>query len=655
MKKQLLIIPAIALLASCGGGQQTQQNNAGSDSVQAATTIPTFTYVEPNEDIAGKIWELIAEDDTDFNGEETLDTDTASKTYKCQEYNLWSRYDDINIFSSIELKCYQMEDSSWMAVVRKKMDESVEGSQRIDKTIYAVHYHQGKISRLDSTAIFPDVLFQIADIYRSDKAVFLFNNTCFEVRSTNFWPVKFYWNGKKFVSIPQSPLIQNADHTNSGQYLSYRDPYHKTYFIDINSKDPDSDLHIASDGTFKDSKGNPIVKFDLADGKITGYQILSPTLALAKDWRSDSLSGLPMAIGQPIKNVLTQISDTLLTKTTKDGKLVVKYRVKHDEISLFDAYREFTANDENSPIESVHVYAVPLVLDLNTELEKQALDPETKKIFTAFKIDERVQNLGRFKRLSGMGHGINLDYESGDYHFQTYDADNGGQYVLLIKKTNYKLDPATAKWWHYNNGKFQPAQIEMPCRPFNDENYELEIGDDGIAYSNYSEKDFRSYPWNGDGFDNEYDEEETTQSTIATDAWLMINNYDYQEVKSRIPHVATEYPTVAIECFDGDEYSRSCRTYACYQYSNKQRYLVLYYEEMTDNTGLDLYTMTSDALMDYDGNPFETDIIQKSTDERSMHLFYCGKYIFESFDADGFVLQPGSIRFTWNGEKFVKQ
>ena len=112
MKKQLLIIPAIALLASCGGGQQTQQNNAGSDSVQAATTIPTFTYVEPNEDIAGKIWELIAEDDTDFNGEETLDTDTASKTYKCQEYNLWSRYDDINIFSSIELKCYQMEDSS---------------------------------------------------------------------------------------------------------------------------------------------------------------------------------------------------------------------------------------------------------------------------------------------------------------------------------------------------------------------------------------------------------------------------------------------------------------------------------------------------------------------------------------------------------------
>ncbi|MBP5681936.1 MAG: hypothetical protein J6X05_01630 [Bacteroidales bacterium] len=498
MKKQLLIIPAIALLTACGGGNTNQ--NGGTDSDQAAQTIPTFTYVEPNEDIAGKIWELIAEDDTDFNGEETLDIDTASKTYKCQEYNLWSRYDDINIFSSIELKCYQMEDSSWVAVVRKNFDGSIEGSQRIDKTIYAVRYHQGKISRLDSTAIFPDVLFQIADIYRSDKAVFLFNNTCFEVRSTNFWPVKFYWNGKNFVTVPSSPLIQNTDHTISGRYLSFRDPYHKTYFIDINSKDPDSDLHIASDGTFKDSKGNPIVKFDLADGKITGYQIISPTLALATGWRSDSLSGLPMAIGQPIKNVLTQISYTLLTKTTKDGKLVVKYRVNHDETSLFDAYREFTANDENSPIESVHVYTVPIVLDLNTELEKQAMDPETKKIFTAFKIVERVQSLGRFKRLSGWGHIINLTYESGDYHFQTYDAHGGGQYVLLIKKTDYRLDPATAKWWHYGNGEFQPAQIEMPLPPFNDESCELEIGDDGISYNNYAEKDFHSYSWNGEKF-----------------------------------------------------------------------------------------------------------------------------------------------------------
>lgn len=499
MKKQLAIIALAALaLSSCGGGS-TQQNQEN--------TIPEFTFVEPKENIAEKIWELLLEEDSDFGGEEEMDIDTASNTYKCIEYNMWSRYDDMNIHNFVELKCYQKNDSSWIGVVNKKIDETVEGSTRVIKTVYAVHYSQNKITPVDSTEIFPEIFFQIGNINQQSAFGVYYNffNTRFETRSRYFWPIQFYWSGSKFVAVPSTPLMQNADDIQTGNFSYFDNKY--SYF-NINSQ-PDDKFVIGSDGVFKDSKGNAIAKIELNDGKVSGYYLLDSKLALAPECR-DSVTGLPAAIGLPIKNVLSQINDSTLTKTQKDGKLVVTYRLKHDEFNLLDIFREYTAKDENSPIETIHVYTVPFTVNINEELEKwPSLLHETKNIFKAFNIMERINGLGKFKRLSGIGKNISVDFENGDYHFQFYPASQGGEYVLLIKTSSFEgADPGTAQWWYHSNGKFSPAEIAIPKLPYNDEAYQLSFDDDGLHYDNMMEKDFIFYEWNGSKFTNEEEDEE---------------------------------------------------------------------------------------------------------------------------------------------------
>ena len=304
--------------------------------------------------------------------------------------------------------------------------------------------------------------------------------------------------------------MQNADDIQTGNFSYFDNKY--SYF-NINSQ-PDDKFVIGSDGVFKDSKGNAIAKIELNDGKVSGYYLLDSKLALAPECR-DSVQGLPAAIGLPIKNVLSQINDSTLTKTQKDGKLVVTYRLKHDEYDLLDIFREYTAKDENSPIETIHVYTVPFTVNINEELEKwPSLLPETKNIFKAFNIMERINGLGKFKRLSGIGKNISVDFENGDYHFQFYPASQGGEYVLLIKTAfSEGADPSTAQWWHHSNGKFTPAEIAIPKLPYNDEAYQLSFDDDGLHYDNMSEKDFKLYEWNGSKFTNgEEDEEENATS-----------------------------------------------------------------------------------------------------------------------------------------------
>ena len=654
MKKQLAIIALAALaLSSCGGGS-TQQNQEN--------TIPEFKFVEPKENIAEKIWDLLLEDDYDFAGEEEMDIDTASNTYKCIEYNMWSRYDDMNIYKLIELKCYQKNDSSWIGVVHKKIDETVEGSTRVLKTVYAVHYSQNKITPIDSTEIFPEIFFQIGNINQTSAfgVYYYFFNTRFETRSRYFWPIQFYWSGSKFVAVPSATLMQNADAIQTGNFSYFDNKY--SYF-NINSQ-PDDKFVIGSDGVFKDSKGNAIAKIELNDGKVSGYYLLDSKLALAPECR-DSVQGLPAAIGLPIKNVLSQINDSTLTKTQKDGNLVVTYRLKHDEYDLLDIFREYTAKDENSPIETIHVYTVPFTVNIDEELEKwPSLLPETKNIFKAFNIMERINGLGKFKRLSGIGKNISVDFENGDYHFQVYPASQGGEYVLLIKTSSFEgADPGTAQWWHHSNGKFSPAEIAIPQRPFNDAGYQLSFDDDGLHYDNMMEKDFKFYEWNGSKFTNGEDEE-TTDANVdnypSVEFWSLLNfsNANDPEVAERKKGMSIT-PMVSEEFFSGDEYSTARFAYACYPLKDdKDVYIAIYYQEQTDHTGLDVYKLVSGiALDEYKENPFDTDLIEiHEKNPVNDHQYVPNGYI-QSFDDDGFTVNSNgkSIKIKWNGEKFIKQ
>ena len=124
-------------------------------------------------------------------------------------------------------------------------------------------------------------------------------------------------------------------------------------------------------------------------------------------------------MGFPMQNVIENNTDTSLTKTSKDGKLVVTLHIKHDDNKMRDIFYEFAAKDESSPIENIRVYSVPFTADFVTELNKyKNLLPETKATFLALNITERMPELGFFKSLSGLGKNISLRFESGSYHFQ---------------------------------------------------------------------------------------------------------------------------------------------------------------------------------------------------------------------------------------------
>ena len=116
MKKSLLIILSVCafMLFSCGGKQKT------------------YTYVEPEENIAFKIWNLLAEGhqevkpvidvaiDADYYTQEEA-TDTLSKTELVYDYIIPRGFaeDDNYLAANYRLKCFQKLDDTWIGVVIK--------------------------------------------------------------------------------------------------------------------------------------------------------------------------------------------------------------------------------------------------------------------------------------------------------------------------------------------------------------------------------------------------------------------------------------------------------------------------------------------------------------------------------------------------------
>ena len=539
MKKQFAIIIAALVLASCGGGTSTStQQNAdttdGRDDVNTVST--TYQYVEPTEDIAKiifdslandefdyGIWNAVAEADDDNELDECFESD--SKTHRYFSQNKWSRYDGYSYNAQITLQCYKTNNSDWLGIVWKNISCFAEGEDHDDKELYPVLYSNGKLTRLDSTKVFPAEMLHILDLYKKGANFeWKLDKTSFDARNYKIFAVKFNWNGEKFVADPETPLVSIADPFNSGDFKVLNDDINISFLTE-----PDKKYGVKPDGTIKASDGTTIAKLTLEDGKMTGYTILGKNIGL-ECYFDHSNKGKATALGFPLRNVIDGNQDTTLTKTSKDGKLLVTLHKKHDDNKMRDIFYEFVAKDESSPIESIRVYSMPFTANIAEELDKyKNLLPETKATFLALNITERMPELGFFKSLHGIDKHISLRFESGSYHFQIYHADEGGEYVLFIK-TEYNGDTdakaETAKWWHHKDGKFTPTNITIPKRPFNDENYALGFSDDGIHYDNMMEKDFRAYLWNGKKFVNEYEEEETTDDgTNASDAQNMLRTF----------------------------------------------------------------------------------------------------------------------------------
>ena len=682
MKNSIPILIALALLAaSCGGGSTTH-NQSGD-----AATKPAYQYVEPTEDIAHIIWDYLTKNDHDI-WDAALEADDNDQLEDCLTFESKSAMKfgfsyhtgpaDGNSYyaAQLQMKCYQMPDSSWLAVIAQQVQFSTqleEYEEYYRPKIYALNYKNGKITRTDSTKIFPKEFFVLN---RDGKNIewrihWTLGNTYIVGHTHQYWPVKFNYDGEKFVTDPETAIVANAISSSNGEFRLLLDT--TFYYIDWD-REPEKWLGVKSDGIMKDLDGNPIARLTLTDGKITAYTIIGKGYGIAQDYKSyDSISCKPVALGYPIKNVLDydkSNQDTTIKQGTKDGKYVITQQLEHSDTFHRDVFIEYVAKDENSPIESIHVYRQLFTVTLADQVNsKPYIHDQTKQIFSEFKFTDRISGCGEFQYLMDTdGNGFSIKFDNTAYRFQIYPKDGVNNLCLVIvaHATYNGIEPDGIEYWVYNNGTFtKTPSLTLPRDECIDDHYTLDMDDNGIEWSCREYASFISYIWNGKQFVSPYDDQEpsadqapapTGEKGIALEAWLCIYGNDrsdeeIEENKARWANTTTQ----VIECFQGDEYSTACFTTTCYKMTYST-YLVLCYQEQTDNSGIDIYRMTTEALLDYDKNPFDTDLIKKNTSEHAHHQYeFCG--YLSNIDDKGFVLNTdnGKTRFNWDGEKFVKQ
>lgn len=415
-----------------------------------------------------------------------------------------------------QLQCYKMKDGSWLAVINQYVDNIyVDMFIEYCEGINVIKYKSGKkISYPNFKNIFPyDCLFTMFDAHLVSTK-FVFNEKEINCYSRDFWPIKMVWNGKSFFNT--SKVIRKT--TNFAGDFDY-----KTFYFNISAR-IGSKWEDSSDGIFKADK-QKIAKFDIKDGIIEGYTLLSPTCGIFGDMDEDGfLKSNPVTIGSPIQYVLELMKDNPDAKITKDDKVVVNLHNYHDsKYKKRDIFLELTAKDEKSPIETIRVYSTPILVTLMGEVDNDStLSDEVKTIFKAFKFNEK--DYGEFQRTSNYwqnnknGFGIEFNTDTtqqadenslwtylkfpDDYdlkvHFQIYNA--GDKKLVVLSKTNWSGDNLGDEFWYYENGQFTPAEINLPASD-SEINKHL-FNEEGLEYYKWenSERYKQDFIWNGNEF-----------------------------------------------------------------------------------------------------------------------------------------------------------
>ena len=527
MKKTLFIVTALALLlAACGG---SQQNNTGGTSDSTGTgsdnshnvSAPAYHYVEPKDSIARIIWNKLKEEDPAIKRVITaavkLNTvpqskaeNFTSKTFLDYKFECHSEsendYDPLDAF--YKMQCYQMLDSSWIAVI----DQRVVGS-KVDQSdcgckIRVVKYKDGTLSYPDYKSYFPKQIRTVELVNTIYRKGFLFDNLGLRFGMDACWPLQFTWNGSTFDCDSKEILNRiNCYHYNINTYDN------KIENLLLGHK-----YTYSPDKVFKSNDGTVLLKFDVTKGisqgekcdVLAGYTVVDPSVAMVTEWAYDKeqelsyVSQEPIALGYPIKNVLNtkwsheRESDSSLTKETKDGKLYLTYK-RSDSHDKRDYYLEFVAKDENSNIEGIRVYSEPFTVDIKEELNKcKDKSAKLKEIFNALDYKFAAPEYGEFNYVNcyGAGDGVELNFwGDSNAYFQLLDAGDK-TLVMLSRKTlddngfSYK-----DSFWYYEDGKFTPTEIAMPKT-----SYKGDLSDVRRTYDGNMLMYEVGYPDEGDGY-----------------------------------------------------------------------------------------------------------------------------------------------------------
>ena len=527
MKKTLFIVTALALLlAACGG---SQQNNTGGTSDSTGTgsdnshtvSAPAYHYVEPKDSIARIIWNKLKEEDPAIKRVITaavkLNTvpqskaeNFTSKTFLDYKFECHSEsendYDPLDAF--YKMQCYQMLDSSWIAVI----DQRVVGS-KVDQSdcgckIRVVKYKDGTLSYPDYKSYFPKQIRTVELVNTIYRKGFLFDNLGLRFGMDACWPLQFTWNGSTFDCDSKEILNRiNCYHYNINTYDN------KIENLLLGHK-----YTYSPDKVFKSNDGTVLLKLDVTAGisqgekcdVLAGYTVVDPSVGMVTEWAYDKeqelsyVSQEPIALGYPIKNVLNtkwsheRESDSSLTKETKDGKLYLTYK-RSDSHDKRDYYLEFVAKDENSNIEGIRVYSEPFTVDIKEELNKcKDKSAKLKEIFNALDYKFAAPEYGEFNYVNcyGASDGVELNFwGDSNAYFQLLDAGDK-TLVMLSRKTlddngfSYK-----DSFWYYEDGKFTPTEIAMPKT-----SYKGDLSDVRRTYDGNMLMYEVGYPDEGDGY-----------------------------------------------------------------------------------------------------------------------------------------------------------
>ena len=503
-----LILLGAAMMA-CG------RHGSGSGSTGKAPK-PVYHYVEPEENMAELVWTALKTQhpkvkpvydfavDLDFFDEDEI-TNLETKTHMKYDYFVprGTEEPDNLLVAVYELSCYETFDSTWVAIVTKnaygyELDEEYAG-----KEIFAVEYKDGTVTDLDVEDLLPES-FELAEDYFSNNyyECLLFYNDAFVFSTDCYWPIRYNWNGEDFEQDPESVVMENAVDNFHG-FFRVKGAGGLSLGREPQGLDANNDF-------VRD--GEVLAHFFVEDGKITGYTLEDPICGFAQ--LEDTQDGVftiaskPVAIGYPIENVLDykkkplSIKDTTATAGYRDGQYVITQQLMHNNLERFDIFIEFTAEDEDSDIETIHVYTIPIVVTLESEIEgDQDIDAHVKSLFHAIPFDD--SELGEFYYVSGYENGFSAYYKADidEVRFQTYPVDGGGTLMFLAQLPSEGFG-TQYQCWLEQDGSLTKVDYELPYPEPEDfpawgrnydftipsSGYKLRFTNEGIEYYTLSER-----------------------------------------------------------------------------------------------------------------------------------------------------------------------